>query len=64
MELVKTIQNNITIDWILRETVQAKMRISVKHILKKYGYPPDMQKLAVSNVIEQANRICEEWAST
>lgn len=63
MELVKAIKNNITIDWTLRESVQAQMRVSVKHILKKYGYPPDKQKLAVKSVLEQANRVCEEWAS-
>jgi len=63
MELVKAIKNNITIDWTLRESVQAKMRVSVKRILKKYGYPPDKQKLAVKTVLEQATRVCEEWAS-
>lgn len=63
MDLVKVIKNNITIDWTLRENVQAKMRVSIKRILKKYGYPPNKQKLAVKTVLEQANRVCEEWAS-
>ena len=63
MELVKAIKSNITIDWTLRESVQAKMRVAVKRILKKYGYPPDKQKLAVKTVLEQANRVCEEWAA-
>jgi len=63
MELVKAIKSNITIDWTLRESVQAKMRVAVKRILKKYDYPPDKQKLAVKTVLEQANRVCEEWAS-
>lgn len=63
MELVQAIKSNITIDWTLRESVQAKMRVSVKRILKKYDYPPDKQKLAVKTVLEQANRVCEEWAS-
>ncbi len=62
MELVKAIKSNITIDWTLRESVQAKMRVAVKRILKKYDYPPDKQKLAVKTVLEQANRVCEEWA--
>lgn len=61
VELVKTVRNNITIDWTLRENVQAKLRVAVKRILRKYGYPPDKQKLAVQTVLEQANRICEEW---
>ncbi len=61
MELVKTIKNNITIDWTLRESVQAKLRVAVKKILRKYGFPPDKQKIAVKTVLEQANRICEQW---
>lgn len=61
MELVKAIKSNITIDWTLRESVQAKMRVSIKRILKQYGYPPDKQNLAVKTVLEQANRVCEEW---
>ncbi|NMC34095.1 MAG: type I restriction endonuclease subunit R, partial [Veillonellaceae bacterium] len=64
MELVKAIKNNITIDWTLRENVQAQMRVSVKKILRQYGYPPDKEALAVKTVLEQANRVCEEWAST
>ncbi|MBI5458931.1 type I restriction endonuclease subunit R [Methanobacterium sp.] len=64
MELVKAIKSNITIDWTLRESVQAKMRVAVKRILKQYGYPPDKQKLAVKTVLEQANRVCEEWVAT
>ena len=62
MELVKTIKNNITIDWTLRESVQAKLRVAVKKVLRKYGFPPDKQKIAVKTVLEQANRICEQWA--
>lgn len=64
MELVKAIKNNITIDWTLRENVQAKMRVSIKKILRQYGYPPDKQELAVKTVLDQASRVCEEWAST
>ncbi|MCK9150495.1 type I restriction endonuclease subunit R [Methanobacterium alcaliphilum] len=62
MELVKAIKSNITIDWTLRESVQAQMRVSIKKILRKYGYPPNKEKLAVQTVLEQANRVCEEWA--
>lgn len=63
MELVTAIKNNITIDWTLRESVQAQMRVSVKKILRQYGYPPDKEALAVKTVLEQANRVCEEWAT-
>jgi type I restriction enzyme, R subunit len=56
---VKTIRNNLTIDWTLKESVQAKLRVSVKRVLKQYGYPPDKQKKAVETVLEQANMICK-----
>ena len=63
IELVRTVRNNITIiDWTLRENVQAKLRVAVKRILRKYDYPPDKQKLAVETVLEQANLICKERA--
>ena len=61
-ELVKVIRNNVTIDWTLRENIQAKMRVMVKRILRKYGYPPDKQKKATLTVLEQATLICKDWA--
>lgn len=61
MELVKTVKTNITIDWTLRENVQAKLRVAVKRVLRANGYPPDKEKLAVETVLEQANRICQDW---
>ena len=64
MELVKTIKNNITIDWTLRENIQAKLRVAVKKVLKKHGYPSDKQTIAVKTVLEQANLICQEWAES
>jgi len=57
-ELVDTVRNNLTIDWTLRESVQAKLRVMVKRILRKYGYPPDKQKKATETVLEQAVLIC------
>lgn len=53
-ELVDTVRNNTSIDWTVRENVQAKMRIAVKRILRKNGYPPDMQERATETVLEQA----------
>ncbi|MDE4084640.1 type I restriction endonuclease subunit R [Planococcus maritimus] len=53
-ELTKAIKENMSIDWNLRESARAKMRITVRRLLKKYGYPPDLQKLAVETVVEQA----------
>jgi len=61
-ELADTIRNNVTIDWTLRESVQAKLRVNVKRVLKKYGYPPDKQKKATETVLEQATLIAKDWA--
>jgi type I restriction enzyme R subunit len=61
-ELVDTIRKNVTIDWTLRENAQALLRVKVKRILKKFGYPPDMQKKATETVLEQAALICGELA--
>jgi type I restriction enzyme R subunit len=63
-ELVQTVRNNVTIDWTLRDNVQAKLRIMVKHILKKYGYPPDKQQKATDTVLDQAKLLCKDWAET
>ena len=61
--LVQQVRNDASIDWRLRERVQAKLRINVKKILKKYGYPPDQQELATSLVLEQAKAYGDEWSN-
>ena len=61
-ELVRAVRNNVTIDWTLRENVRAKMRVLVKRILRRYGYPPDKQKKATQTVLEQAEVLCRDWA--
>lgn len=53
-ELVDIIRKNTSIDWTVREHVQARMRVAVKKILRKHGYPPDMQERATETVLEQA----------
>jgi len=53
-ELADTIRKNASIDWTVRENVRAKMRVMVKRILRKYGYPPDKQEKATDTVLEQA----------
>lgn len=58
VELVKTIRNDIKIDWALKDSIQAEMRVKIKKILRKYGYPPDKQKKATETVLEQAKLIC------
>ena len=58
--LTETIRNNTSIDWEIKENVRAKMRVAVKRLLRKYGYPPDMQLLATETVIKQAEMISAE----
>jgi type I restriction enzyme R subunit len=61
-ELVETVHENATIDWTVRETVRAKLRVMVKRILRKHGYPPDKQEKATKTVLEQAELIAKDWA--
>jgi type I restriction enzyme R subunit len=61
-ELVETVKKNVTIDWTLRENVRAQLRVLVKRVLRKYGYPPDKQEKATQTVLEQAEVLCEGWA--
>ena len=61
-ELVEAVRNSVTIDWTMRENVRAKIRVMVKRILRKYGYPPDKQERATQTVLEQAEVLCAEWA--
>jgi len=66
-ELVETVHKNVTIDWTVKESVRAKLRVMVRRILSRHGYPPDKQEKATLTVLEQAeliakrlgrNRIC------
>jgi len=61
-ELVETVKRNATIDWNLRESARARMRVMVKRLLKKHGYPPDKTEHATALVLAQAEVVCEEWA--
>ncbi len=62
-ELVRTVRENVTIDWTLRENVRAQLRVLVKRVLRKYGYPPDKQEKATQTVLEQAALLSESWAA-
>jgi type I restriction enzyme R subunit len=62
-DLVEAIRGSVTIDWTQKEAVRADMRRKVKRLLRKHGYPPDKQDNAVLVVIEQAERVCRDWAS-
>ena len=61
-ELVDMVRKNVTIDWTVKESVRAKLRIMVKRILRKYGYPPDKQEKATFTVLQQAEMIASDWA--
>ncbi len=58
LELTKTLRNNLSVDWDKKESVRAKMRVYIRRILRKYGYPPDLEKMAVETVMKQAERSC------
>ncbi len=61
-ELVTTVRSNVTIDWTIRDNVRAQLRVYVKRILRKFGYPPDKQEKATQTVLEQAEVLSEAWA--
>ncbi len=61
-ELVATVRKNVTIDWTIRENVRAQLRVLVKRILKKHGYPPDKAERATQTVLEQAELLSAGWA--
>jgi type I restriction enzyme R subunit len=62
-ELVATVRKNVTIDWTIRENVRAQLRVLVKRILRKHGYPPDKQEKATQTVLEQAEALSQAWAT-
>ena len=61
-ELVETVRGGVAIDWTLRENVRARLRVLVKRVLRKHGYPPDKQEKATRTVLEQAEALSAEWA--
>jgi type I restriction enzyme R subunit len=61
-ELITQVRKSVTIDWTLRESARAKIRVMVKRILNKYGYPPDLQDEAVKTVLAQAELLSASWA--
>lgn len=61
-ELLTGLKSNITVDWSHRESARARMRVLVKRILRKYGYPPDLQDAAVQTVLQQAEALSATWS--
>ena len=62
-ELITQVRKSVTIDWTLREGARARIRVMVKRILNKYGYPPDLQDEAVQTVLMQAELLSAMWAT-
>jgi type I restriction enzyme, R subunit len=62
-ELVRAVKQSVIIDWTLKESVRAKLRVIVRRVLKKYGYPPDKQDQAVKTVLERAEMLADLWAA-
>ncbi len=60
-ELITQVRKSVTIDWTLRESARAKIKVIVKRILNRHGYPPDLQEEAVRTVLQQAELLCAEW---
>jgi type I restriction enzyme R subunit len=62
-ELLMSLRENVTVDWAHRESARARMRVLVKRILRKYGYPPDLQDAAVQTVLQQAEALTALWSA-
>ena len=62
-ELVASIKSSVSVDWMHREAARARIRVLVKRLLRKYGYPPDLQDAAVQNVLQQAEALSADWAA-
>ncbi|MBL9154733.1 MAG: type I restriction endonuclease subunit R [Verrucomicrobiales bacterium] len=60
-ELITKVRKSVTIDWTLRESARAKIKVIVKRILNFHGYPPDLQEEAVKTVLAQAELLCADW---
>ena len=61
LELLKAVRANVSIDWTVKQSARAKIRVLVKRILRKYGYPPDLQEAATNIVLEQAELLAASW---
>ncbi|HCT2037990.1 TPA: type I restriction endonuclease subunit R [Klebsiella pneumoniae] len=61
-ELLMSLRENVSVDWAHRESARARMRVLVKRILRKYGYPPDLQEAAVQTVLQQAEALSSRWS--
>lgn len=63
IELTANLRKSTTVDWAVRETVRARLRLMVKRILRKYKYPPEKEQAAIDLVLQQAETLSESWVS-
>ena len=63
VKLVQSLRKSVTVDWAVRETVRARLRVMVKTLLKRYKYPPDKQEEATETVLKQAESLSAEWVA-
>jgi len=61
-ELLEGLKTNISVDWSRRDSARARMRVLVKRILRRHGFPPDLQDAAIQTVLQQAEALSEQWA--
>ena len=61
--LSEVVRNNATIDWTIKESVRARLKVMVKRTLRRFGYPPDLQKLATDTVLKQAELLAHHWTN-
>ena len=61
-DLVRTLRRDVTIDWVSRDDVRAKIRSTIKRLLAKYGYPPDGRDDATNLVLRQMETFADEWS--
>lgn len=61
--LVDRVKQNASIDWSIKESVRARIKVIVKRLLRKYGYPPDKQAIATETVLQQAELFTDDWVN-
>jgi type I restriction enzyme R subunit len=62
--LLNSLRQNVTVDWAHRDSARARLRVLVKRILRKYGYPPDLESAAVQKVLQQAEEFSDLWSAS
>ena len=62
-DLVRQVKRNATIDWSVKQSVRARVKVMVKRTLRKYGYPPDKQAATTETILQQAELMADAWAA-